>query len=115
MVPMGVRFLARLVRAFALEDFGLQQAMIMKHSYATVLAAAAAWYLMVAPSTNGTMNVDAPLNQWKQSAGSYESSDECEVERKQVVAVATAVGSKAPAGKVWAMCVASDDARLKAK
>lgn len=74
----------------------------------------AAWYLLFAPATKGVMKVDAPLSQWKQT-GSYDNSGDCEAARKQIVAVANAVGSKAPPGSVWAMCVPSDDPRLKAK
>jgi len=74
----------------------------------------AAWYLMVAPTTNGKTNVDAPMSQWKRSVP-YDSSNECEATRKQIVAIATGVGSKAPPGSVWAKCVADDDPGLKKK
>ncbi len=73
-----------------------------------------AWYLLFAPKTNGVMKVDAPVGQWTRSA-SYDTSGDCEAARKQIVAVATAVGSNAKPGSVWAMCVAADDPRLKAK
>jgi len=85
----------------------------MKPRYSAPLLLVA-WYLLFAPTTKGNMNVDAPLSQWKQSA-SYDTSDDCEGARKQIVAVATAVGSSAPKGRVWAMCVPTDDPRLKAK
>ncbi len=78
----------------------------------TAALALAAWYLMVAPKTNGKIEVNVPLNQWKQS-GPYESADDCEATRKQIVAIATGVGSNAPAGSVWAKCVSSDDPAMK--
>jgi hypothetical protein len=71
-----------------------------------------AWYLLIAPSTKGTTNVDAPARQWKHSE-SFDNAPDCEAARKQIVAVATAVGSKAPPGRVWAKCLASDDPSLK--
>jgi hypothetical protein len=72
----------------------------------------AAWYLMVAPAGEGRIKVDAPMNQWKQS-GPYDSMNECEATRKQIVAIAGGVGSKAPPGSVWAKCVSADDQSLK--
>ncbi len=83
----------------------------MKATHAAGLVLAA-WYLMVAPTSNGKTNVDAPMNQWKQS-GPYDSSEECEATRKQIVAIASGVGSKAPPGSVWAKCVSADDPSLK--
>jgi hypothetical protein len=80
----------------------------------TAPVALVAWYLLFAPKTNGKMNVDAPVSQWTQSA-SYDTTDDCEAARKQIVAVATAVGSNAKPGSVWAMCVSAEDPRLKAK
>jgi hypothetical protein len=74
----------------------------------------AAWYLMVAPTTNGKTNVDAPINQWKKS-GPYDNPIDCEATRKQIVAIASGVGSKAPPGSVWAKCVSTDDPALKQK
>jgi hypothetical protein len=71
-----------------------------------------AWYLMIAPSTKGTMDVNAPVRDWKHSE-SFDSASDCEAARKQIVAVATAVGSKAPAGSVWAKCLSDDDPSLK--
>jgi len=71
-----------------------------------------AWYLMIAPSTKGTMNLDAPVSQWKHSE-SFDSQPDCEAARKQIVAVANAVGSKAPPGSVWAKCLSADDPSLK--
>jgi hypothetical protein len=79
------------------------------HAAGLVLAA---WYLMVAPTTNGKTRVDAPMSQWKQS-GPYDSSEECEATRKQIVAIAGGVGSKAPPGSVWAKCLSADDPSLK--
>jgi hypothetical protein len=83
----------------------------MKPFHAVGLALAA-WYLMVAPTTNGKTDVTAPMNKWKQS-GPYDDSVECEATRKQIVAIATGVGSKAPTGSVWAKCVSADDPSLK--
>jgi hypothetical protein len=72
------------------------------------------WFLMVAPTSNGKTNVDAPLSQWKQS-GPYDNVIDCEATRKQIVAIASGVGSKAPPGSVWAKCVSTDDPALKPK
>ena len=85
----------------------------MKATHALGLVVAA-WYLMVAPTSNGKTNVDAPLNQWKQS-GPYDSAGDCEATKKQIVAIAAGVGSKAPPGSVWAKCVSADDPTLKGK
>ncbi len=85
----------------------------MKAFHAAGLALAA-WYLMVAPKTNGKVNVDAPMNQWKQS-GPYDTSGDCEATKNQIVAIAGGVGSNAPAGSVWAKCVSEDDPSLKKK
>ena len=86
----------------------------MRIGHAAAAVVLVAWFLLFAPKTKGVMNVDAPVSQWTQSA-SYDSSAECEAARKQIVAVATAVGSTAKPGSVWAMCVAEDDPRLKGK
>ena len=86
----------------------------MKIRKAAPFALLVAWYLLYAPKDKGVMNVNAPLGQWTQSA-SYDTSGDCEGARKQIVAVATAVGSSAKAGTVWAKCVPADDPRLKAK
>ncbi len=83
----------------------------MKPFHAAALALIA-WYLMIAPSTKGVIKVDAPVREWKHSE-SFDSHPDCEAARKQIVAVAKAVGSKAPAGSVWAKCLASDDPSLK--
>jgi hypothetical protein len=85
----------------------------MKRSH-TIALALAAWYLMVAPTTNGKTRVDAPVSEWKRS-GPYDSFDDCEATRKQIVAIATGVGSNAPAGSVWAKCLSEDDPSLKTK
>ncbi len=82
----------------------------MKPFHAVGLALAA-WYLMVAPTTNGKTNVDAPMSKWKQS-GPYDSSNDCEATRKQIVGIATGVGSNVPTGSVWAKCVSADDPSL---
>jgi hypothetical protein len=84
----------------------------MKACNVAAAAAVIGWILILAPSKNHKMKVDAPLNEWKQSA-SYDSQGDCEAARKQIVAVATAVGSTAPAGSVWAMCLDGNDPRLK--
>jgi hypothetical protein len=83
----------------------------MKAFHAVGLAMAA-WYLMVAPNTNGKIDVNAPMSKWKQS-GPYDTSGDCEATRKQIVAIAGGVGSKAPAGSVWSKCVADNDPSLK--
>ncbi len=74
----------------------------------------AAWYLMVAPTTNSKTNVNAPLSQWKQS-GPYDNVIDCEATRNQIVAIARGVGSNAPAGSIWTRCVSTDDPALKQK
>jgi hypothetical protein len=83
----------------------------MKPFHAAGLAMIA-WYLLIAPSTKGTMNVNAPVREWKHSE-SFDNVSDCEAARKQIVAVATAVGSKAAPGSVWAKCLSSDDPALK--
>jgi hypothetical protein len=83
----------------------------MKVSHAVGLALAA-WYLMVAPTTNGKTDVNAPMSKWKQS-GPYDSADECQATRNQIVAIAGGVGSKTPAGSVWAKCMQDNDPSLK--
>jgi hypothetical protein len=86
---------------------------MMPRNY-TAAVALIGWVLILAPSKNGKLRVDVPLNEWKQTA-SYDTSMDCEGARKQIVAMANAIGSKAPPGSVWAMCLAGDDARLNKK
>ena len=90
---------------------GYKDAMKCTHAAALALAA---WYLFVAPTTNGKTRVDAPMSQWKQS-GPYESQVDCEATRKQIVAIASGVGSNAPPGSVWAKCLQDNDPSLKKK
>jgi hypothetical protein len=85
--------------------------MKITHAVGMVLAA---WYLMVAPTSNGKTHVDAPLSQWKQS-GPYDDVNDCEATKKQIMAIASGVGSNAPPGSVWAKCVSTDDPALKQK
>lgn len=75
-------------------------------------AALIAWYLLVAPNNKGVVNVNAPMRDWKHSE-SFDNQPDCETARKQIVAVATAVGSTAKPGTVWAKCLSSDDPSLK--
>lgn len=83
----------------------------MKSLHAAALALGA-WYLMVAPTTNGKTRPDAPMSEWKRS-GPYESYQDCDLTQKQIVAIAGGVGSKAPPGSVWAKCVSVDDSTSK--
>ncbi len=85
----------------------------MKRTHALALALAA-WYLFVAPTTNGKTRPDAPMSQWKRS-GPYDSYQDCELTRSQIVAIAGGVGSKAPPGSVWAKCLQDNDPSLKNK
>jgi hypothetical protein len=85
----------------------------MKCTHAATLALAA-WYLFVAPTTNGKTRVDAPMNQWKRS-GPYDSYQDCDLTQKQIVAIAGGVGSKAPPGSVWAKCMQDNDPSLNKK
>jgi hypothetical protein len=96
---------------FVFSHIALQERMIPRNCAAAALIG---WVLLLAPSKDHKMRVDAPLNEWKQSA-TYDTSMDCEGARKQIVAVATAVGSNAPPGSVWAMCLAGDDPRLNKK
>jgi uncharacterized protein YfaP (DUF2135 family) len=87
----------------------------MKPRHAAALALVG-WYLMMPPMTSDRrIQINTPLSHWEISS-SYDTADECE--KVRLVAsgwMADANGQKArhtPRGDA-AICVASDDPRLK--
>jgi len=75
------------------------------------------WYLMVAPAESFKNHEyrEAPLGKWTQKA-TFDSEFECKEEISKEchhVQSGEAVGLEGPL--CWALCVASDDPRLKEK
>ena len=90
--------------------------MNLRHAAALILVG---WYLMVAPTSgkegdpNSKFLFHAPLSKWRQ-IGEFDSAAECNEQRAKWVATILALSSETPEG-TWALCVATDNPRLKEK
>jgi hypothetical protein len=89
----------------------------MKLHHAVALAAIG-WYLMVPPTFGDIVAGGAPISQWE-TIGSYETVTACNTDQKRKLDdVEKNPGEKALANVVWkqlvlALCIATDDPRLK--
>jgi hypothetical protein len=90
----------------------------MKLRHAAALALVG-WYLMVAPTSGKEGDPEskflfhAPLSKWRQ-LGEFDSATECNEQREKWVTTVLSLSSDTPEG-TWALCVATDDPRLKGK
>jgi hypothetical protein len=100
----------------------------MKHAHS--LAAVLVWILLVPPAvdSNGIRYIDrtAPLAEWQRGTKVFDSSDDCEAERKKLVAIAESHRAD-PASQTdyelrrldatldGLQCVSTDDPRLQTK